>query len=118
MLIPLWAKRAGEFIEIRHKKISPTHILNTLGCLSLCNFVTLWPMLRTNGKIRHFVWTPIFERQSNFQKNSTVGLNGHLISCNDAFNVGPWPSGLEHHIYVMIVVGVPSLSPGMARMAN
>ena len=26
-IIPLWAKRVGEFIEIMHKKISPTHIL-------------------------------------------------------------------------------------------
>ena len=30
VFIPLRAKRVGEFIEIRHKKISPT-----LGCLSL-----------------------------------------------------------------------------------
>ena len=32
-LIPLRAKRVGEFIEIRHKKISPTSILSTLECL-------------------------------------------------------------------------------------
>ena len=32
-IIPLRAKRVGEFIEIRHKKISPTSILSTLGCL-------------------------------------------------------------------------------------
>ena len=31
--IPLRAKPVGEFIEIRHKKISPTSILSTLGCL-------------------------------------------------------------------------------------
>ena len=30
-LIPLRAKRVGEFIEIRHKNISPTRILGTLG---------------------------------------------------------------------------------------
>ena len=39
--IPLRAKWVGEFIEIRHKKISPTCILSTLGCLWLCNSVTL-----------------------------------------------------------------------------
>ena len=33
VFIPLRAKRVGQFIEIRHKNISPTHILNTLGCL-------------------------------------------------------------------------------------
>ena len=33
IVIPLRAKREGEFIEIRHKKISPTRILSTLGCL-------------------------------------------------------------------------------------
>ena len=38
-IIPLRAKRVGEFIEIRHKKISPTRMLATLGCLSLCNLV-------------------------------------------------------------------------------
>ena len=32
-IIPLRAKRVGEFIETRHKKISPTRILSTLGCL-------------------------------------------------------------------------------------
>ena len=32
-LFPLLVKREGEFIEISHKKISPTHILSTLGCL-------------------------------------------------------------------------------------
>ena len=39
-IIPLRAKRVGEFIEIRHKNISPTRILGTLGrhsvTLSLC----------------------------------------------------------------------------------
>ena len=33
-IIPLRAKRIGEIIEIRHKKISLTRILSTLGCLS------------------------------------------------------------------------------------
>ena len=42
--IPLRAKRVGEFIEIRHKKILPTRILNTLECLWLCHSVTLWPI--------------------------------------------------------------------------
>ena len=37
--IPLWAKWVEEFIEIRHKKNFPTRILNTLGCLWLCNSV-------------------------------------------------------------------------------
>ena len=32
-LIPLQAKQVGEFIEVRHKKISPTCILSTFGCL-------------------------------------------------------------------------------------
>ena len=41
MVIPLRAKQEGEFIEIRHKKISPTHILSTLG---VCDSVTLWPI--------------------------------------------------------------------------
>ena len=31
IFIPLRAKRVGEFIEIRHKKISPTHIPSTLN---------------------------------------------------------------------------------------
>ena len=31
--MPLQATRVGEFIEIRHKKIAPTRILSTLGCL-------------------------------------------------------------------------------------
>jgi hypothetical protein len=31
--IPLRAKRVGEFIEIRHKKISLTPMLSTLECL-------------------------------------------------------------------------------------
>ena len=47
LIIPLWAKQVGEFIEIRHKKISPTRILSTLGCLWLCgqNFCgSLWTM--------------------------------------------------------------------------
>ena len=44
IFIPLQAKRVGEFIKISHKKISPTLILGTLGCLSLCNSVTLWPI--------------------------------------------------------------------------
>ena len=35
--IPLLAKRVGECIKIRHKRISPTRILSTLGCLSLCD---------------------------------------------------------------------------------
>ena len=39
--IPLRAKRVGEFIEIRHKKISPTRILSTL---EVCHSVTLWPI--------------------------------------------------------------------------
>ena len=30
-LTPLRAKLEGEFIEIRHKKMSLTHILSTLG---------------------------------------------------------------------------------------
>ena len=33
LVIPLRAKRVGEFIDIRHKQISPTRILSTLGCL-------------------------------------------------------------------------------------
>ena len=33
-IIPRRAKRIGEIIEIRHKKILPTRILSTLGCLS------------------------------------------------------------------------------------
>ena len=33
LLIPMQAKRVEEFIEIRHKKNLPTHILSTLGCL-------------------------------------------------------------------------------------
>ena len=33
VVIPLQVKQVREFIEIRHKKISPTHILSTLGCL-------------------------------------------------------------------------------------
>ena len=37
LIIPLRAKRVGELIEIRHKKISPTHILSTLWCLWLCD---------------------------------------------------------------------------------
>ena len=41
-IIPLRMKRVGEFIEIRHKKISPTCILSTLACLWLCDSVTLW----------------------------------------------------------------------------
>ena len=32
-IIPLRAKRVREFIEIRHKKNSPTRLLSTLGCL-------------------------------------------------------------------------------------
>ena len=40
-IIPLQAMRVGEFIEIRHKKISPISILSTLGCLSLCHSLTL-----------------------------------------------------------------------------
>ena len=32
-IIPLRAKRVGEFNEIRHKQISPTNILSALGCL-------------------------------------------------------------------------------------
>ena len=40
--IHLQAKRVGELIEIRHKKKSPTCILSTLGCLSLCMSVALW----------------------------------------------------------------------------
>ena len=39
--IPLQAKQIGEIIEIRHRKILPTRILSTLGCLSLCHSVTL-----------------------------------------------------------------------------
>ena len=35
-LIPLRVKRVGEFMVIRHNKISPTRILSTLGFLSLC----------------------------------------------------------------------------------
>ena len=38
-VITLRAKRVWEIIEIRHKKISPTRILGTLGSLSLCNSV-------------------------------------------------------------------------------
>ena len=37
-------KRVGEFIEFRNKKPSPTPILSTLGCLSLCHSVTLRPI--------------------------------------------------------------------------
>ena len=33
VIIPLQAKRVREFIEIRYKKISPTPILSTLGCM-------------------------------------------------------------------------------------
>ena len=40
-VIPLQAKRVGESIEIRPKKISPTRTLSTLGCLWLCNTVLL-----------------------------------------------------------------------------
>ena len=38
-IIPLRAKQVGEFIEIRHKKISLTRVLSTLGSvtLSLCD---------------------------------------------------------------------------------
>ena len=36
--ISLRAKGVGEFIEKRHKKLSPTRILSTLVCLSLCQF--------------------------------------------------------------------------------
>ena len=32
-VIPLRAERVVEFIEIRHKRISPIRILSTLGCL-------------------------------------------------------------------------------------
>ena len=55
--IPLQAKRVGEFIEISHKKISPTRILSTLGCLSLCNSchsVTLRPI--NLSKLAPFAW--------------------------------------------------------------
>ena len=44
IIIPLRAKRVGECIEIRHNKISPTRILSTLRCLSLCHSVTLRPI--------------------------------------------------------------------------
>ena len=40
-IIPLRAKRVEEFIEIRHKKISPTRIRVPLG---VCDSVTLWPI--------------------------------------------------------------------------
>jgi hypothetical protein len=43
VIFPLQAKRVGEFIEIRHKKISPTLILSTLECLSLCDSVANKP---------------------------------------------------------------------------
>ena len=43
-IFPPPAKRVGKFIEIRHKKISHTCLLSTLGCLSLCNSVTLRPI--------------------------------------------------------------------------
>ena len=36
--IPLRVKQVGEFIAIRHKKISPTRILSTLGCLYLFRY--------------------------------------------------------------------------------
>ena len=56
MFIPLWAKRVGEFIEIRHKKISLTPILGTLGCLSLCNSVANKAATRfTNGPYHHSI---------------------------------------------------------------
>ena len=45
-IIPLWMKWVGELIEIRHKKISPTRILSTRGCLSLCHSVTLFGDLK------------------------------------------------------------------------
>ena len=44
-IIPLRAKRVGEFIEIRHNKISPTRILSTLGCLSLRDSVANKPRI-------------------------------------------------------------------------
>ena len=40
---PLREKQVGEFIEIRHKNISPTRILGTLECLSLCDSVSNKP---------------------------------------------------------------------------
>ena len=43
--ISLRAKGVGEFIEKRHKKLSPTRILSTLGRLSLCNSVANKPQL-------------------------------------------------------------------------
>ena len=44
-LIPMGATQVGEFIEIGHKKNSPTHILGTFGCLSLCHSKTLFTLI-------------------------------------------------------------------------
>ena len=45
-IFPLRAKQVGEFIEIRHKNISPTRILSTHECLSLCDSVANKPPIR------------------------------------------------------------------------
>ena len=58
-IIPLQAKRVGEFIEIRHK------ILGNLVCLSLCNSVTLWPV--QTHTIRRGPWnSPHFSPLLNY----------------------------------------------------
>ena len=52
LFIPLRAKWVGKFIEIRHKKIF-THRYTEYpwvsGTLSLCDYVTLWPIFPKNG---------------------------------------------------------------------
>ena len=81
-LIPLRAKQVGEFIEIRHKKISPTSILSTLGCMSLCHSVA-------NKHGPHSV-APVWKHLNFFHKNDPH-WNWILNKFGQTnFNIGPF----------------------------
>ena len=79
-IIPLRAERVGEFIEIRHKNISPTRILGTLECLWLCDSVTLSsinPQLSQQPALglgqNFFFLRPVLGKASTVgQKNTTM----------------------------------------------
>ena len=64
---PLRVKRAREFIEIRHNKISPTPILSTLGGLWLCDSVA-------NNELICFTLTPIHHIRLKYRYLSQANI--------------------------------------------
>ena len=83
MVIPLRAKQVGEFIEIRHKKISPTQY--QVGIIIL-DYSVVWSNLAVQFLINLAVWSKIWMSSFLFIRPSGFGQVRFFCVFSEDFN--------------------------------